>query len=75
MPDNIWDLLLSNVSYGALFVVLFIWTLRESAKREDRLLGILDCYNKQLEDITAAVERLLEKIDDSGSSVRHIREK
>ena len=75
MPNNIWDLLLSNVSYGALFVVLFLWTLRESARREERLLGILDCYNKQLQAIAAAVEKLLEKIDDSGCAVRHIRDK
>ncbi len=67
MPDNSSDLI-ANLSYGALFVVLFLWTLRESARREERLLGIIECYNKQLESIAMTLTKILEKIELLGRS-------
>lgn len=33
-PDNQW--LFTNISFGTLFVVLFLWVLRTSEKREEK---------------------------------------
>ena len=70
MPENPNDLI-ANLSYGALFVVLFLWTLRESAKREERLLAIIECYNKQLESIAMTLTKILEKIELFASERKH----
>lgn len=56
-PDMI-DALIQNVSFGALFVVLFIWTLRTNEKREQRYLTLLDNYGKQLEVIATTLKEI-----------------
>lgn len=61
-PDMI-DSLVQNVSFGALFVVLFVWTLRSNEKRETRYLSLLDCYGKQLENIANALQQIQDKLD------------
>lgn len=61
-PDMI-DALVQNVSFGALFVVLFVWTLRANEKREARYLSLLDCYGKQLENIASSLNQLKEQLD------------
>ncbi len=57
------NVLIQNLSFGALFVVLFVWTLRENAKREQRYLNILDCYGKQLESIAGTLSKIEERFE------------
>jgi hypothetical protein len=53
--------LLQNISFAALFVALFYWTLRTNASREERYLKIIDCYGVQLEAIAASLKAIQEQ--------------
>jgi len=60
---DLLDFLLRNdfVSFGALFVVLFWWTLKTNESRECRLLGILDKYGVQLGEIADSLRAIQEQ--------------
>ncbi len=64
MADISFNDLVQNLSYGALFVALFVWTLRSNDKREQRYLTILDCYGKQLEQIASTLTKILGQIEN-----------
>lgn len=64
-PDMI-DALIQNISFGALFVVLFVWTLRTNERREQRYLSLLDNYGKQLETISSTLKQIQEKLEEQG---------
>lgn len=63
MTPELIDALLSNVSFGALFVVLFIWVLRTNDAREKRYLSLLDCYGTQLQKISETLEKIQEQTE------------
>jgi hypothetical protein len=69
-PDLV-DLLIQNVSFGALFVVLFVWTLRTNDQREKRYLALLDCYGKQLETIAITLKTIQEQTNHLVKTVGH----
>mgnify|MGYP003372631904 CR=1 FL=1 len=52
---------LANLSYGALFVGLLIYTTKRSELREDKLINVLDKIVPRLEIIEDKVDRIIEK--------------
>ncbi len=52
---------LANLSYGALFVGLLIYTTKRNELREDKLINVLDKIVPRLEIIEDKVDRIIEK--------------
>ncbi len=52
---------LANLSYGALFVGLLIYTTKRNELREDKLIDVLDKIVPRLEIIEDKVDRIIEK--------------
>lgn len=52
---------LANLSYGALFVGLLIYTTKRNELREDKLINVLDKIVPRLEVIEDKVDRIIEK--------------
>ena len=63
MSAELIDVLIQNISFGALFAVLFVWTLRTNDRREARYMALLDVYGKQLEVIAAALLEIQNRLD------------
>ena len=61
MTDLSLNDLVQNISFAALFVALFWWTLKTNEKREARYLSLLDCYGKQLELISNTLKVIQER--------------
>ena len=52
---------LANLSYGALFVGLLIYTTKRNELREDKLINVLDKIVPRLEIIEDKVDGIIEK--------------
>ena len=57
MTPEMFNVLLTNVSFGSLFVALFVWTLRSSERREEK-------YQIALVNISDKIVATLAKIVD-----------
>ena len=59
--------LISGVGFPIACVVVLFWFIyklqTESAKREERLMGIIEEYGSKLAEITTTIEAINEKID------------
>lgn len=59
--EELLKLDITNLSYGALFVGLFIYTIKRNEIREDKLLNALDKIVPRLENIENKVDKISEK--------------
>ena len=56
MTTETFNVLLTNVSFGSLFVALFVWTLRTSEKREEKYQAALVLLSER---IVATLEKIV----------------
>ena len=54
------NVLLTNLSFGSLFVALFVWTLRTSEKREEKYQAALVLLSER---IVATLEKIIQTQD------------
>ncbi len=57
--DSLFDKIFENITFAVLFAALFVWTLKESAKREERLIKINETFAVQLQKLQESVLELV----------------
>jgi len=60
------ETILSNATFGGLFVVLFWWVLRQNEKRETRYQDFMERMTQELRDISV-------KLGEISSEIRIMR--
>lgn len=78
MEQGLVDLALKDGIFALLFVALFLYQLRESKSRENRLMNFIDEITEKFETLSKQYERLSEdvrSIRDGISSRRQSRKK
>jgi hypothetical protein len=64
MEQILTDLLSKEGIFAVLFVVLFVWVMRDSKQREERLMTFIEDISKQYEKLADAHERLTEDVKE-----------
>lgn len=63
MEQQILSSLISNVSYGGLFLWLLLYVLRTNDKREQRYQDIIENLTQKFEEIKEDVKQIKSKLE------------
>lgn len=70
MMDGIWQEALSNGIWTALFLLLLIYQLRDSRKRENKYQSVIERLTQSVEDM----EIMKTQVGEIGANVSEIKE-
>lgn len=70
MMDGIWQEALSNGIWTALFLLLLIYQLRDSRKRENKYQSVIERLTQSVEDM----EIMKAQVGEIGANVSEIKE-
>lgn len=58
--------------FAVMFVILFIYQIADSRKREERLMSFIDEITKQFETLARQYERLAEDVDEIRKDMKDV---